>query len=156
MSRIRTIKPDFWTDEKVVAISPLARLLFIGMWNFVDDDGRAPYSPARLKLQILPADSTDISGLLGEIRGEGLILVYEVDGKQYFQVTNFDRHQKIDHRSKSRHPPPPNPAESHRIPPLEGKRKGREEEKKEPIQEGTLSKDRGAAVPVRLVDGGRS
>jgi hypothetical protein len=145
MSRIRTIKPDFWTDEKVVVLSPLARLLFIGLWNFVDDDGRAPYSPARLKMQILPADPADISELLGELRREGLIWVYEVDGKQYFHVTNFDRHQKIDHRSKSRHPPPPTPPESHRIPTTEGKGREREGKKKEPIQEGILSIERGAA-----------
>ena len=30
MARIRTIKPDFWTDEKVVELSAFARLLFIG------------------------------------------------------------------------------------------------------------------------------
>lgn len=111
MARIRTVKPEFWTDEKVVGMSPLARLFFIGLWNFVDDDGRAPYSPARLKMQILPADTTDVSEILGEIRREGLIVVYEVDGKVYFQVCGFSKHQKVDNRSKSKHPSPPIPAE---------------------------------------------
>ena len=40
MARIRTVKPDIWTDEKFVELSPLARLLFIGLWNFADDEGR--------------------------------------------------------------------------------------------------------------------
>ena len=39
MARIRTIKPEFWTDEKVVTLPFEARLLFIGMWNFCDDEG---------------------------------------------------------------------------------------------------------------------
>lgn len=116
MARIRTIKPEFWTDEKIVSLSPLARLLFIGMWNFVDDEGRAEFSPLRLKMQILPADPTDVSALIGEIRGEGLIDVYDVDGKAYFAVHNFAKHQKSDKRWPSKHPAPPavspTPAES--------------------------------------------
>ncbi len=31
MARIRTIKPEFFTSEDVVALSPLARLLFISV-----------------------------------------------------------------------------------------------------------------------------
>lgn len=124
MARIRSIKPDFWTDEKIVGLSPFARLLFIGMWNFVDDEGRAPYSPGRLKMQIFPADNLDISELVGELRRSGRVEVYQVDGKDYFQVTHFTEHQKIDKRSNSKHPSPPNPPESPRALPLEGK--GRE------------------------------
>lgn len=128
MARIRTVKPEFWTDEKVVAMSPLARLFFIGLWNFVDDDGRAPYSPARLKMQILPADPADVSEILGEIRREKLITVYEVDGKEYFQVCGFSKHQKVDNRSKSKHPAPPITAEQSGKIGQEGKGKGREED----------------------------
>ena len=32
MARIRTVKPEFWTDEKVVECSIPARLLFIGLF----------------------------------------------------------------------------------------------------------------------------
>ena len=28
-----------WTSEQIVECSPIARLLFIGMWNFCDDGG---------------------------------------------------------------------------------------------------------------------
>ncbi len=130
MARIRTIKPEFWTDEKIVGLSPLARLLFIGLWNFVDDEGRAPFSPARLKMQILPADNADISEIIGEIRRDGLIAVYEVDGKEYFQVCGFARHQKIDKRLQSKHPAPPIHPEIPQLSPTEGIKegKGREED----------------------------
>lgn len=129
MARIRSIKPETWTDEKMVEMSPLARLLFIGLWNFADDDGRMVYSPTRIKLQILPADSCDISALLGEIRGKLLIQVYAVDGIEYLQIVNFSKHQKVDKRTASKYPSPPAlSAESPRItPPDQGRDQGREE-----------------------------
>lgn len=121
MARIRTIKPEFWTDEKVVELSPLARLLFIGLWNFADDEGRMVHSPTRIKLQILPADSADVSALLGEIRGKGLIVVYAVDGTEYLQIVNFGLHQKVDKRTPSKYPSPPTTsAEFPRVVPTEG------------------------------------
>ena len=52
MARIRTIKPDFWSDEKIVELTPWARLLFIGLWNFSDDDGRMPFSPKKIKMLV--------------------------------------------------------------------------------------------------------
>lgn len=117
MARIRTIKPDFWTDEKVVALSPFARLLFIGLWNFVDDEGRCEFSPTRVKLQILPADDVSISALLDEIRRENLVTTYSVENKEYLQVCGFSKHQKVDKRQTSKLPPPPAAAESPRLPP---------------------------------------
>lgn len=116
MARIRSIKPEFWTDEKVVGLSPLARLVFIGLWNFADDEGRADFSPMRLKMQILPADDADMSLLLGEIRGAGLIVVYSVDNKEFFEICGFAKHQKIDKRVKSKRPSPPISAEVLRFP----------------------------------------
>lgn len=129
MARIRTIKPDFWTDEKVVELSAFARLLFIGLWNFADDEGRMVYSPKSIKMKIFPADSLDISELFGEIHRENMITIYVVDGVEYLQVNKFSEHQKIDKRSASKLPPPEDSTEFPRIPPTEGKGKGREGEK---------------------------
>ena len=92
------------------------------MWNFVDDDGRADYSPLSLKLKILPADNADISALLGEIRGSSLIHIYTVEGKHFFQVCGFAKHQKIDKRSPSRIPAPPNSPEFPRTPTTDRRR----------------------------------
>ncbi len=111
MARIRSIKPEFWTDEKVVELSPFARLLFIGMWNFCDDEGRMVYSPKRIKMQVFPADSIDLTELLEEIRKSKLVYVYSVDGVEYLQVCGFLKHQKVDKRTKSKYPAPPNYAE---------------------------------------------
>lgn len=141
MARIRSLKPEFWTDEKVVSLSPFARLLFIGLWNFVDDAGRGEYSPTRLKMQILPADPVDISELLGEIRRERLVKVYSIEGKEYFEVCGFTKHQKVDKRTASKIPAPPVSPEFPRISPLDqGK-----EVIKEGKEENTDSKPNGHA-----------
>lgn len=131
MARIRSIKPEFWTDEKIVELSPWARLLFIGLWNFADDDGRMVYSPKRAKMQIFPADLVEVSELIGELRRENLVRIYTVDSVEYLEIPGFSRHQKIDRRTASKLPPPPeldedstSPAELPRTPPTEGK--GRE------------------------------
>lgn len=118
MARIRSIKPDFWTDEKIVELEPFSRLLFIGLWNFADDEGRMVCSPKRIKMQILPADSAEIPRLLGDLERAGLIQRYVVEGIEYLQVCNFTKHQKVDKRHPSKLPPPPvQSSPSRRIPP---------------------------------------
>lgn len=128
MARIRTIKPDFWTDEKIVELSYLARLLFIGLLNFCDDDGRMQFSPKKIKMQIFPADHTDLSGEFEELRGMSLINIYIFENIEYLEVCNFSKHQKIDKRTPSKLPPSPNSPDCSPNPPdgREGKRKGRE------------------------------
>ena len=49
MARIRTIKPEFWSDEKVGGLPLACRLLFIGLWNFADDYGVIASSPLFIK-----------------------------------------------------------------------------------------------------------
>lgn len=98
MARIRTIKPEFWTSEQVVECSPTARLLFIGLWNFCDDGGVHPASVKRIKMEVFPADQMDdeeVKTLLRELIDAGLLLHYEAEDKEYYQVTGW-KHQKID------------------------------------------------------------
>src|SRR5439155_8900125 len=101
MARIRTIKPDFWVDEKVVQLTHLARLLFIGLWNFADDEGRMQFSPLKIKMQIFPADDVAIQDLFGELTRQGFIQIYPVGNVEYLQIVNFARHQKIDSRRRN-------------------------------------------------------
>lgn len=104
MARIRTIKPEFWTDEKVVELTAFARLLFIGIWNFVDDAGRMPFSIKRMKMQIFPGDDIDCAALADELLRYNLIAKYSVDGVNYMEVCGFAKHQKIDRRTPSKCP----------------------------------------------------
>ncbi len=40
MARIRSVKPEFWTDGTNLGLSDSCALFFIGLWNFCDDDGK--------------------------------------------------------------------------------------------------------------------
>jgi hypothetical protein len=102
MARIRTIKPEFWTDEAIVKLPFEARLLFIGMWNFADDSGALDYSPDRIRLQILPDESNcDITGLIDLLVAAGLIDYWvNEEGTQAITVRNWLKHQKIDNPSR--------------------------------------------------------
>lgn len=106
MARIRTIKPDFWTDGNMVRLSPFARLLYIGMWNFtLCDHGHVADDAMKLKLQILPVDPVNIDELLAEIMAQGRVVrVADGDGRTYLLVKRFEDHQKIDPRWKTRCP----------------------------------------------------
>lgn len=98
VARIRSIKPEFWSSEQVMSCSFHARLFFIGLWTFCDDGGVHPLKPIQLKALIFPGDaldSTSIRLLLDELSDNGLIELYEVDGKEYLSVSGWS-HQKID------------------------------------------------------------
>lgn len=90
MAKIRGIKPETWSDEKIVALSPLARLLFIGSWNWACDNGHIEDSPIQLKIRVLPADNCDVNELLDEIIGQGLI----ERGDGYLTVPTLTEHQR--------------------------------------------------------------
>lgn len=107
MARIRTIKPEFWTSEQVVECSPIARLLFVGMWNFCDDGGNHPASAKTLKMQIFPGDdiaASQIESYISELLSNGLLSEYTAEGRKYWHVTGW-KHQKID-RPSYKHPRP--------------------------------------------------
>lgn len=108
MARIRTIKPELWTSPQIVSCSPLARLAFIGLLNFCDDNGVHPASASRLWMQVFPEDDIDtdaVRNLVGELIRSGLVAVYLVGDEVFWCVTGWPRHQKID-RPTFRHPLP--------------------------------------------------
>lgn len=94
MSRIRSIHPGLWTDEAFVSLSPMARLLIMGVWNECDDTGSFAWSPLTLKMRVLPADNADASELLAEMVNAGIVLRYDVAGKAYGAVRNFCQYQR--------------------------------------------------------------
>jgi hypothetical protein len=100
MARIRTIKPDFWTDEKLTDCSLSARLLFIGTWNFADDAGNLDRSHKQIKARVFPLDNVDCEPLLLELITQGLLIEYAVEGKQYLHIKGFEKHQLINRPSK--------------------------------------------------------
>lgn len=94
MSRIRSVHPGLWTDERFVSLSPFARLLFIGIWNECDDQGSFEWSPLKLKMRILPADGEDVASLLNELVDAGSVISYEISDRKYGAVRNFQQFQR--------------------------------------------------------------
>jgi len=108
VARIRTIKPEFWTDDAITECSLSARLLFIGVWNFADDAGNLDRSSKQLKARIFPVDNIDCEPLIQELITHGLLREYSVSGKKYLHIPGFIDHQVINRPSK---PVVPGPAE---------------------------------------------
>ena len=104
MARIRTIKPEFFTSEDIVSLSPLARLLYIAIWCEADKEGRLAWKPKTFKLRYLPADTCDVEALCAELIAQGVVRLYG-DGLAY--VPSFADHQHINPRESASTLPEP-------------------------------------------------
>lgn len=94
MARIRSVHPELFTDEGFCSLSPLARLLNIGIWTLCDDHGVFEWKPFGMKITILPIDNADIPTLLKELETNNQVTKFEEDGKTYGLVRNFCRYQR--------------------------------------------------------------
>ncbi len=80
--RIRTLKPEFWQDERFSDVSRDALLLYVGLHTQADDEGRQTANLALLKARILPLDpeaaAERITSWLNELEASELVVVYDV------------------------------------------------------------------------------
>ncbi|MFB9776145.1 hypothetical protein [Brevibacterium otitidis] len=110
MARIRTVKPEFWDSPGIETIDPMWRLLYIAMWNWADDTGRGKAEARELMGFAFPRDEDMTLGEfrrgLGEVRRVFGVNFYRVDGRSYYSIPSWEKHQKIDKRSSSRWPAP--------------------------------------------------
>lgn len=112
--RIRSIKPEFWRSDDIDALSIPDRLLFIGLWSYVDDNGVGLCSLKDIVGDLFAGDMTRdsqetlqrISEGLRTLSRHGLIEVYRVDDKDYLHITHWSDHQVINHPAKARYPLP--------------------------------------------------
>ena len=104
MARIRTIKPEFFTSEDIVNLSPLARLLYIALWCEADREGRLSWKPKTFKMRYFPGDSLNIEKLCEELLAASLIVCY---GDQYAVIPAFHAHQHINPRESATQLPEP-------------------------------------------------
>ena len=94
MPKARLVRPEMWTDAKFVGLSPLARLLFIGMWNFACDNGHLDHNLLELKMRVLPADPCDVGELLDEVLATGMVVVKDT----YLKIPKLAEKQPLDLR----------------------------------------------------------
>lgn len=102
MARIRTIKPEFWEDEKVGKLPIPCRLFFIGCWNFADDFGVIKGNAALLKSQIFPYDEnlrvSEIKKWIDSLVDARMLVPIIHAEESYYIIRTFRSHQVLDKR----------------------------------------------------------
>ena len=113
MPRIRTIKPEFWSSPDVAKASAVARLAYIGMWNWADDYGRGTLNLKELEGFIFPNDdikelsvgtSENFRRVVKEVVDTFGIIIYEVHGRTYYAIPTWADHQRTERKAKSKYP----------------------------------------------------
>lgn len=102
MARIRTIKPEFWEDEKIGKLPIPCRLFFIGCWNFADDFGVIKGNAALLKSQIFPYDEnlrvSEIKKWIDSLVDARMLVPIIHAEESYYFIRTFRSHQVLDKR----------------------------------------------------------
>ena len=98
MARIRTLKPEFWQDEKLSPCDPLTRLVFLGLVSLADDAGRLVDNLRLIDAQIFPNTSDTAHEALMRLSRMGRIRRgVTASGQRIIEIANWSRHQKIQH-----------------------------------------------------------
>lgn len=106
--RIRTIKPQIWESPEFRALDLFGRLLWIGLIQYVDDNGVGLDSPARIAATVFvdeaEADATGtaakVDSALWIMSDLGLIRRFSGNGKNFLEIVSFSAHQKIQRPTK--------------------------------------------------------
>lgn len=114
MSRIRTIKPQFFRNEELNDLEDQfgnlkPMLVFAGLWTVCDKNGVFLYKPRSLKLDILPFLNFDIVQTLEILEKKGFINTFTVDNVKYGHVIRFSDHQRINGSEAQEESKYPNP-----------------------------------------------
>lgn len=117
--RIRSIKPEFWRSEDVKRLPRDIRLLFVGLWSYVDDNGVGIDDYRQIAADLGPLEDDPIEfreyvrdGLATlsrpsrDISRTPLLARYEIDGRRFLFITGWG-HQRVDKPGKVRYPLPP-------------------------------------------------
>jgi hypothetical protein len=115
--RIRSIKPEFWRSDDINVLDVPDRLLFIGLWSYVDDNGVGQDKLSSVAADLFAGDLerdpsetfARVSRGLQNLSEAGRITRYTVDGKAFLYVNNWEKHQRIDKPNKERFPSPTSP-----------------------------------------------
>ncbi|MGP5376351.1 hypothetical protein ACTXM8_10200 [Brachybacterium alimentarium] len=110
MARIRSIKPEYYSSPGIETLEPFARILYIAMWNWADDNGVGTANARELLGFAFPLDEdltvVDLRRMLDGIRRVFGVEFYTVAGRPYYAIPSWEKHQKFDRRSKGKHPGP--------------------------------------------------
>lgn len=98
MARIRTIKPEFWQDEKLSPLPLLERIVFLGLISMADDCGRVLDNHRIIDAFVFPETEDTSREALATLSRIGRIARgLTSSGQRVIQIVNWERHQKVDH-----------------------------------------------------------
>lgn len=113
MARIRTFKPEFFRSPDTAKASPQARILYMAMWSWANDEGVGETNLYGLLGFAFPDGDEltvkDLQSLLKEVRGSYGVLFYGHGGRFYYSIPAWDKHQKTERRAANRFPKPDDP-----------------------------------------------
>lgn len=105
MARIRTIKPEFFTNSTTGRLSGQATKLYLGLQNHSDDYGVIRSDVAQFKAVVMPYEKSErvVEKALAELERagadenpHGLIVPFHIGTKAYLWLPFFTKHQKVD------------------------------------------------------------
>jgi hypothetical protein len=112
ITRQRSVTPDAFLNPRLLTLSPEARLTEIGLRLYADNWGRELAMSRLLTAAIFPLSremrDEDMDRILLELDDAGCLVLYDVAGMTYFQLTEWPA---VQHPGPgSRHPDPPDDA----------------------------------------------
>ena len=106
----RIIKETIHTSEKINSLTDFQFRLWVNLLVYVDDFGRGDARPAVIKGACFPLRDRitikDIDAALTALTDAGCVSLYNVGGKPYLCLSNWESHQVI-RNQKSKFPAPP-------------------------------------------------
>lgn len=100
--RRRMIDPGFWSDSKIISLSIPARLFYIGLWNYADDEGFFLEDPPAIKRTIFPDQKFDVPRALNECSCFLKRYEYKDSGQVACEIAQFLDWQTINRPTKSK------------------------------------------------------
>lgn len=95
--RIRQVKPSFFKDARIAALTPAVRLFYIGLWMLVDDAGYYRWDAAEAGLELYGYDSRtkrerDVTAHLASLVAAGRVIDLDCG---HIVIPSFTDHQRF-------------------------------------------------------------
>lgn len=104
--RIRSIKPEWLEDQRLMSASAEARVLSVALIVLADDYGNGRAGRIQLAGRVFPGSPVETLEKALEELSTWFITLYEADGQQYYSIRNWSKHQKVDKPGKPKVPGP--------------------------------------------------
>lgn len=108
----RIVRGYINASRSLSRVSMHADLTFRALIVAADDYGRHEAEPRLLKAALYPlrdeVTPAEVRGWVDELAGDGCVRLYEVDGREYLELTGWERHRGRGRRADaSKYPDPP-------------------------------------------------